>query len=258
MIDLATDGVRNLQTRGEVVTAVRRVMFSAYRAGWTWPEVHSLLTDTGRRRLAKQLATGRGDRPIAPGAVTKFLDKHWDEISATADAAPAWDRTQALQFLDLVQDKLAEAELRPLDRRVLLVVLELARHHGTTRPAVPVREVQDRLGLSRTGAHRALMRLCAQGEWLDLAKRGDRTRANLYRVAPALRITPTVAARSIPAEPKAKPDVSRSSLTIRLDEDDHAAVLALLAQRQADKHSPATEPGNVVELDRAARQRRQR
>jgi len=256
MIDLATDGVRSLRTRGEVVTAVRRVMFSAQRAGWTWSEVHALLTDTGRRRLAKQLSTGRGDRPIGLGAITKFLQKHWDEISATALAAPAWDRTDALHFLDLVQDELDTADLPALDRQLLQLVLDLGRRHGTTRPAVPVRVVQEHLGISRSGAHRALMRLSAQGHWLDLAKRGDRTRANLYRVAPALRVTPTATTPPHTAAEQKGPDMTGSSLTFHLDEDDHAAVLALLAQRQLDKSRPDTGTGNVVEFDRAAAQRR--
>lgn len=255
MIDLATDGVRRIQSRGEVVTAVRSVMLSAYRAGWTWPDVHHLLTDTSRRRLAKQLHTGRGDRPIPAGKVNESLRRWWDDVSSLADAEPAWDRAHALTFVREVRESLDASDVPALDRQVLTIVLDLATEYGTTRVAVPSRTVAERLGISRMRAHRALVRLCETGAWLDLAQRGDQKRANLYRLAPALR----TASQPIPAHlpDVANPETNGSNVTgaflqTPLSEDDHAAVLALLAERRKQAEKPQRpddhRPANVVTL----------
>lgn len=136
MIDLATEGVRNLRSRAEVVTAVRRVMLSACRAGWAWADVHSLLTDTSRRRLAAQIATGRGDRPLSKATLNALLLRWWDEATAYAAQHPAWSRDDALAFLDTVQESLDGSAVPDLDRQVLQVVLDLARHQVVPRRVV--------------------------------------------------------------------------------------------------------------------------
>jgi hypothetical protein len=38
-------------------------------------------------------------------------------------------------------------------------------------------------GLPKTTAYRVLMSLCDKGNWIKLARRGDRTRSNLYTLA---------------------------------------------------------------------------
>lgn len=243
MIDLATDGVRRVSSRSEVVTAVRRVMLSAIRAGWTYPEVHRLLTDTRQRKLARQLETGQGGRTIAKGKVNELLQRQWDGASRLVRASPAWDREDALAFVQTVRESLEASSLPDLDRAVIGIACDLAEHHGTTRPAIPVRTVVDRLSITRYRAHATLLRLAADGDWLDLAQRGDQRRANLYRLAPALR--PGIA--PAPASPtKETPDMPSASITLPLDPDDRDAVLALLAERHRAKAEAATTPANVV------------
>lgn len=189
MIDLATEGIRGAAlTRSDVVRAVRQVMMSAHRNDWSYADTHALLTDQKRRRLAKQIATGRGDRPISAGMVGKFLAKQWDETAEVVAQRPAWTSDDAIAFVEHVRDTLDRAELPEQHRAVMAVVVDLAAQHGTTRPAVPVRTVEERTGLPRSTAHRVLGRLAEDGEWLALAKAGNaRTRrANLYNLAPAL------------------------------------------------------------------------
>jgi hypothetical protein len=251
MIDLATDGVRRVQRRVEVVTAVRRVMLSAYRAGWSWSEVHQLLTDTSRRRLAKQLQTGRGDRPISAGKVNESLIRWWDDITTYADSAPVWDRERALAFIEEVQEALDASVVPDLDRQVLGVVLDLARRHGTTRPAVPARDVAERLGITLYRSHTTLKRLCEVGDWIDLAQRGDQKRANLYRLAPALRAAAPQPSKPEKPEHENGTDMTGATVTITLNDDDRDALLAFLAdrKRQTETTPDVGQPAaNVVPL----------
>lgn len=188
-MDLLTDGVRSKPlTRPDVVKAVRTFMMSAQRAGEAYPTVHAFLTDTRRRRLAEQLATGRGGRPIDRVTVSKFIENHWNETSKVTSKRLPWNHDDVLNIIEEVAEALEGSELPKRERSVMEAALTLARQHETTRPALPAREIADMTGLSKSEAYRTLMALAQQGDWLSLALRAtpNSGRANLYRLAPAV------------------------------------------------------------------------
>lgn len=188
-LDLITDGLPDVQSRAEVVMAVRRVMLSAHRCGVPESQVFALLTDTEGRRLAAQIATGRGGRKMTTRQRSKFLRDLWEQTRQVAASRPAWSRDDALAAIEYVRDNWTGTEALPAKhRQVLDVVLDLATEYGTTRPVVPVREVTARTGIPRSTVSRILRELADDGEWLRLVKRGNHhtRRASLYTLAPDL------------------------------------------------------------------------
>ena len=188
-LDLITDGVPQPLDRSSVVTAVRSVMLSAHRAGVPFLQVQDLLIDNKNRRLAAQLATGRGGRLMTLAQRSRFLRDLWRQTGEVAAQRPPWDRDAALAAIEHVRDHWSGTERLPYRHRLILdVVLDLATAYGTTRPAVPVREVEARTGIPFQTVSRILNKIAADGKWLQLAKRGNhRTgRASLYKLAPDL------------------------------------------------------------------------
>jgi hypothetical protein len=183
-LDLATDGVRLTDGRVEVVKAVRCVMLSAHHAGWAYSDIYALLTDTGRRSLARQLAHGGQGRPLSPARRNAWLRRTWLDLEGVYKAHRPYSRDEVLDAIEKVAADLERAELDADKAAVLAVVIDLARGYATARVAVPVHVVVERTGLSKSKSHRLLMRLCDEGDWIKLAKRGDRLRgrSNLYRV----------------------------------------------------------------------------
>ena len=169
--------------------AVRSVMLSAHRGNVPYLQVQDLLCDTKARGLAKQLATGRGNRQITPTARSKFLRDLWQQTGKVVASRPAWGREGALAAIEHVRDHWSGTEMLPTRHKAILdVVLDFATEHGTTRPTVPVREVDKRTGIPYQTVSRILIKIASEGTWLKLAKRGNhRTgRASLYRLAPDL------------------------------------------------------------------------
>lgn len=267
MIDLATDGVRGAELkRVDVVRATRQVMLSAHRAGWSWGEVHALLTDVRNRRLARQISTGHGGRTIAPKMREAFLERHWAETEEVAQRRPAWNRDDVLDFIEEVRQVLAGSDVAERDRQLVNVAIDLAAQYGTTRPALSVSAVATRLGLDpdlsrdRMRVHRALSRLAAEGTWLSLAKRGNRAtgRANLYNLAPPLAATYTGAtppmSQPLPMShapmshnrARAEGDDMLATTTIELTTEEYEAVLRMRAEAEAQ----SSAIGNVVPLRR--------
>lgn len=188
-LDLITDGVSPPVDRSSVVGAVRQVMMSAHRGQVPFLQVQDLLLDTKNRRLAAQLATGRGGRPITSLQRSKFLRDVWAQTREFTAKHPAWDRDAALAAIEHVRDHWhGTKSLPPRHQAVLNVVLDLATAYGTTRPTVPVREVEKRTGIPFQTVSRILGKIAKEGTWLKLAKRGNhRThRASLYILAPDL------------------------------------------------------------------------
>ena len=188
-LDLITDGVPNPFDRSSVVMAVRRVMLSAHRGQVPFQQVQDLLSDTKGRRLAAQIATGRGGRQIARAQRSRFLRDLWAQTGEVASRRPAWNRDTALAAIEHVRDHWAGTESLPKRHQAILnVVLDLATEKGTTRPTVPVREVEKRTGIPYQTVSRILGKIAVEGTWLRLAKRGNhRTgRASLYTLAPDL------------------------------------------------------------------------
>jgi hypothetical protein len=168
---------------------VRAVMMSAHRGGVPYTEVRDLLCDITNRRLAAQLATGRGGRQITITQRSRFLHKLWVQTGDVVAKRPAWDRDAALAAIEHVRDNWSGTDTLPDRHRVILnVVLDLATEYGTTRPTVPVREVERRTGIPFQSVSRILGKIATEGTWLRLAKRGNhRTgRASLYTLAPDL------------------------------------------------------------------------
>jgi hypothetical protein len=187
-LDLITDGVPQPITRQAVVMAVRRIMLSAHRHELPYHHIQVLLTDTNRR-LPVQIATGRGKRLMNVHQVSSFLKKLWAQTEKLAAERPAWSREDALHAIEFVRDNWLGMESLPQRKQDILdVVLDLATEYGTTRPAVPVREVAKRTGYPFQTVSRLLRQLAADGEWLSLAQQGNyRTRrASLYTIAPPL------------------------------------------------------------------------
>lgn len=190
-VDVITDGVPldGDNPRAQIITAVRSVMLSAHRAEYPWHLMHTLLMDTQARKLAHQLATGRGGRTISPRQRTALLKRLWDDTAKVAQQRPAWDRDKALEAIEFVRDNWHLTEPLPMKwRQVLDVVLDLATQYGTTRPVVPSRVLAERTGLPLSTANHVLKQIARDGEWLRLAKKGNRHtgRASLYVIAPAL------------------------------------------------------------------------
>ena len=188
-LDLITDGLPSPVSRSDVVVAVRSIMLSAHRAGVTYDEVYTLLTDTSSRRLAKQIATGRGGRQIGLSQRRRFIRDLWDQTATLAAERPAWSREDALAAIEFVRENWRTTdELPDRHRAVLNVVLDLATEYGTTRPAVPSRIVSERTGIPLATANRILRRLAKDGRWLRLVMQGNRhtKRASLYMLAPEL------------------------------------------------------------------------
>lgn len=189
-LDLATDGVDiSSGGRGAVVLGIRRVMLSAHRHGVAYSDVYALLTDTRARRLAAQIALGRGGRAIPSPQRDKLLRDLWQQTQDEVEKRPAWNRDDAISAIAFIRDHFEGAPgLRDKERAVVGVVLDLAEYHGTTRPAVPSRVVAHRTGLPLMTANDTLRRLSRDGEWLRLVQQGNRhtRRASLYLVAPPL------------------------------------------------------------------------
>lgn len=188
-LDLITHGVPHPVDRSSVVVAIRSVMLSAHRAGVRYSQIQELLTDTRDRQLAVQLATGRGGRQIPSAQRYRLLRKLWDETGEVAATRPPWNREAVLAAIEHVRDHWAGTESLPKRHQAILnVVLDLATEKGTTRPTVPVREVEKRTGIPYQTVSRILGKIAVEGTWLRLAKRGNhRTgRASLYTLAPAL------------------------------------------------------------------------
>jgi hypothetical protein len=187
-LDLLTEGVDLSNGRSAVVIAVRQVMLSAHRAGIAYTDIYVLLTDVEHRKLAHQVAHGKGGRWL-PGLQREvFLRKLWEDTGRLVATRPPWSRADALDAVEFVRDNLEGAQMDPLERSVMTAVLGLASGYGTTQVAAPVRTIAMMTGLGRMQAHRTLERICKTGEWLRLAKHGNsRTgRANLYNVGPGL------------------------------------------------------------------------
>lgn len=201
-VDLLRDGVRGpALSRSDVVKALRRVMMSAQRRGWSYPDIQAELMDTERNKLARQIADGKYAAPrLADGRHAgrmttaaerdEFLRMHWNDTAAITASSKPWDREDAQKFIALVRAEADEASLSPTARLVLQAVLDLAEKWGTTQPTVPVHEVMARTGLKRMTAWRTLTRLCEKGVWLSLAERGSGNpahgKANAYNLAPPL------------------------------------------------------------------------
>lgn len=269
VLDLATEGIRGPSlTRSDVAKATRQIMMSAHRAGHSWGDVHAILTDRKRHRLATQIATGRGGQPISPKAVAKFLDHHWRDTEKVVEARPAWERDDVLSFIEVVQENLHDADVSELDRSILQVIVDLANQHGTSRPAVPVRSVVERLGLDSElsrdvmKVYRALKRLADDGHWLALAKAGNRAtgRANLYNLAPALAATYTGATppKSHPA-PTSHPPTSHEGAEVvpmaaihLTDEELDLIIRRRAAADAARRASGERAPATVIPIRREA------
>jgi hypothetical protein len=242
-LDLVTDGVPNPVDRSSVVIAVRSVMLSAHRGKVPFPQVQDLLSDTENRRLAKQLATGRGGRQMTSAQRSRFLRSLWQQTGEIAAQRPAWDRDVALAAIEHVRDHWAGTEALPSRHKAIVdVALDLATEHGTTRPTVPVREVEKRTGIPYQSVSRILGKISAEGTWLKLAKRGNhRTgRASLYTLAPDLLrdFTDNVWGASPPEshpEPMSQPPMSQEeepmsmsiTVTAANEEDLRRAIQAL-------------------------------
>lgn len=191
MIDLATEGPRTVTSRADIYRATRSVMLSAHNCGWSWAQIHALLTDTDRRRLAHLIAHGKGGRRIGTRQRDEFLRKLWAETGAWVAAHPAARPDDIADFLDGARIELDKADLPDLHREIVTIALNMAAERGMTRIALPCRDLAERLArrgieISHMGVSRALARISEQGEWLSLAKQGNPAtrRANLYRVAP--------------------------------------------------------------------------
>lgn len=188
MVDLATTGITNTITRREITKATNRIILSAIRADWSYVDVFTLLTDTKNRNLAKQLSTGKGNRPIPDQQRNTWIWKQWERLTEYAATHPSWDATDVPDALAYVRDQFINAAPTMTERDALIVntFIDLADHYGTLRPVGPIRAIAAATGLTLPTAHRSVMRICDQGEWLQLAQRGSRRsgRANLYRLAP--------------------------------------------------------------------------
>lgn len=261
-IDLITDGVRGPSlTRFDVVKATRRVMMSAHRCGWSYPDLHHLLTDTRGRRLAQQIAAGRGGRPMPPGLREEFLRRHWDETRREVETRPKWTGDDVLDFIEEVQTSLDASEMAPRDRAVLQLVIDLANQNNTQRVALPVRVVADQIGKSPATAQRILSRLAQEGIWLSLAQRGrydprgvTTGKASLYNLAPALAATYTGATPPMSqAPPMSHPPMSHQEgaapmPAVALVITDDELEMILRTRKQANPAMPDDTDSHVVYL----------
>lgn len=260
IVDLMHEGVRDVKNRGDVVRAVRAVMFSAHHHQQSWATIQRELTDEKRNKLAVQIATGRRGSKMNPAQVTKFLHELWDQTANEVASRPAWTADDVLDFLEFVREVLDNSEVPDRDRAVMDVVLDLANQYRTARVAAPVHVVAEKTGLTKPTAHRALMGLCDTGDWLALARRGSKTRSNLYNVAPALRETYTGALRPMshdqPTSHQPTSHEAVATLQLPLTAEEQAVVLAALTEHRAARNSeretrrvPAGD--NVVPIRRA-------
>lgn len=265
-IDLITDGadLRGVEPeaiRSKVVAAVRSVMFSAHRAGVPYDTVHTLLTDIKGRRLAEQLATGRGGRTIPIGQRARLLRHQWQEVGRVVAATPSIDREAIQAHLALVRDEVdGAADMSERERLIMLAVLDLAERFGTTRVAASTYAVAERTGLPQQTVSRILRKLAGAEHWLSLAKRGDARvgKANLYRVGPGLAARshmgasppmthdPPMTHPPMTHPPEEVGGVPKMTLTVEMTEAEQREVLALLNRLRT---APDVRPG-LPRLDR--------
>jgi len=189
-IDLITDGADLTGGRKEVILTVRRVMLSARRSGFDKARLFGILMDTrSHRKLPIQIATGPRGRHYSVESTRRLLDALWEDVGKVVEQRPPWQPADVLEAIEFVREAaLAESTLDPKDRVVVLAVLDLAHLFGTTRPAVPSRRLAAMTGMTLPTANRRLRILASRGEWLRLAKKGDRhaRKASLYAIAPDL------------------------------------------------------------------------
>ena len=187
-LDLLTEGVDLVQRRPpRGRRCPRQVMLSAHRQGIAYTDVYGLLTDTEHRKLAHQLAHGKGGRRL-PGPSERVPPQAVERHEAGGRRTPCLVEGGRLGGPRVREGQPCRG-LGPLERSVMTAVLDLAFGYGTTQVAAPARAIAMTTGLGRMQVHRTLMKICAAGEWLRLAKRGNAQeagRANLYNVAPAL------------------------------------------------------------------------
>lgn len=267
IIDLITDGPKIVANRGDIVKATRSAMLSMHRRDWSYAQMYALLTDMGKRRLAHLVGHGHGGRPIAAPKVAEFLRKHWDDTARVVATTPVPTAEDIDGFLEYAYEQLERARLSPRHRAIVEIAIDMAMEYGTTRIALPARVLADRLAkygipVSHVHAHKWLLAMCRQGEWLELAQRGSSTtrRANLYRVCPAARVTysglkhlsnPTHLSNPHLSNPSPEEPAVPATLTLTLSSEERAAVLRALADlRDASSAQPASEDATVIPLRR--------
>lgn len=236
---------------------VRRIMMHAHRKGIDYPEIHRILADPSRFRLAAQIAHGRNGGTTSKPQVARFLSEQWASTAKEVAKRPAWSRDDALDFIEHVSEALDASEVPSKDRAVIEAVLTLARQHGTSRVAAPVLQVAAMAGLSKSDAHRVLMRICEAGDWLSLAQHGNhRThRANLYNLSPPLAATyGGLSAPMSQAPPMSHPPTSQPSpeehvqITITISSEELADWRAFLDRSEAAIDDLDGPTGNVTHL----------
>lgn len=164
-IDVIRDGVApaDLRDRGSraVWGSLVSTAASAIQRGWSfadWAGELSRRTST----LGTQVRLRKG-REIPPAAVEKRLRAAWDAAQQWVAAAPApVTADDARSHARLVRDVLVtdpDAPLNDTERAVLAAACTIAERNGTTRPAMPRREVAELAGVTEKAARCALERL---------------------------------------------------------------------------------------------------
>lgn len=169
MIDLIRTGVppADLRAHGDraVFNALVRTASSAQQRGQDFPEWAALVSEAKSvlGHQARVRSTGK-EKPRA--RYEKTLQDAWQKAAKwVSTAAPAFTREDALQHVATVRTWVADAEadLTHTDRAVMAAAVELAEHHGTTRPALPRARMVELSGLGERSVRNALVRLDRRG-----------------------------------------------------------------------------------------------
>lgn len=229
MIDLIRDGVSeaDLRRRGSAAVwgALVSTAMSAMQHGHNYPEWAYRVSERASLLGLQAHRDGR-KRDLGRTRYESELQRAWAAAARSVAEEPACTPAQvregvskALVALDQLPDDYWT--LRPRDRSVLRWVLTEADRRGMTRPAVPVRAVEEATGVPRSEVSRALRRLRESG-WLRLHTRGRKygptngpgtspPAASLYTVAPQVITRLLREATRIPEPPTGAyvPDSSR-------------------------------------------------
>ena len=193
IIDLIRDGITlaDMKAGGDraVWKALVRTAASASQRGQSWEEWESLLGES-RSRLGAQARLKRGRKERTSRDYHRTLISAWTTATKwLTPAPPRLDAEQIRERANTVEAFIADAEtpLPDSHRAILACAVEVARRNGTTRPALPRRELQKATGLGERTLRTALDALHQSGLLhLEVPGRAsgnlDRRRANLYQL----------------------------------------------------------------------------
>ncbi|SNR95333.1 hypothetical protein [Blastococcus mobilis] len=175
----------------QVHRALVRSAMSAAQCGQQFDEWITLVRES-ISRLGQQARRRGGRQDRSDHDLNMLLLETWSTAEKRIAERPTMTAQDRADYIAAVRDFCADADTKITDteRAVLAAACDLAEQHGTIRPALPWRRLQERSGLSERATKSGLASLRVKG-LLVLHRRGSasrdpsRRRANVFHLPAA-------------------------------------------------------------------------